>query len=104
MHNSAGSSYLGSAATPFVVGADPNAPDFKVPDLAPPVAVASRRLNARRSLLKTINRYEQSAITQANQGARAMRTYQEKALIFTKEIIPSHFSFTNVDLMNCISC
>ena len=79
MHNSAGASYLGSAATPFVVGADPNAPDFKVPDLAPPVAVQSRRLNDRRALLKTINRYEQSTVIQANQGARAMRTFQEKA-------------------------
>ncbi|MAQ90263.1 MAG: hypothetical protein CMM03_10445 [Rhodopirellula sp.] len=79
MHNSAGSSYLGSSATPFVVGADPNAPDFKVPDLAPPLAVQSRRLNDRRALLKTINRYEQSTVIQANQGARAMRTFQEKA-------------------------
>ena len=79
MHNSAGSSYLGSSATPFVVGADPNAPDFKVPDLAPPMAVQSRRLNDRRALLKTINRYEQSTVIQANQGARAMRTFQEKA-------------------------
>ena len=79
MHNSAGSSDLGSSATPFVVGADPNAPDFKVPDLAPPVAVQSRRLNDRRALLKTINRYEQSTVIQANQGARAMRTFQEKA-------------------------
>ena len=92
MHNSAGSSYLGSAATPFGVGADPNAPDFKVPDLAPPVAVASRRLNDRRSLLKTINRYEQSAITQANQGARAMRTYQEKAFeLMTSEATKAAF-------------
>ena len=92
MHNSAGSSYLGSAATPFVVGADPNAPDFKVPDLAPPVAVASRLLNDRRSLLKTINRYEQSAITQANQGARAMRTYQEKAFeLMTSEATKAAF-------------
>ena len=79
MHNSAGSSYLGSSATPFVVGADPNAPDFKVPDLAPPLAVQSRRLNDRRALLKTINRYEKSTVIQANQGARAMRTFQEKA-------------------------
>ncbi len=96
MHNSAGSSYLGSAATPFVVGADPNAPDFKVPDLAPPVAVASRRLNDRRSLLKTINRYEQSAITQANQGARAMRTYQEKAFeLMTSEATKAAFDINS---------
>ncbi|MEC9095920.1 MAG: DUF1501 domain-containing protein [Planctomycetota bacterium] len=96
MHNSAGSSYLGSTATPFVVGADPNAPDFKVPDLAPPVAVASRRLNDRRSLLKTINRYEQSAITQANQGARAMRTYQEKAFeLMTSEATKAAFDINS---------
>jgi len=96
MHNSAGSSYLGSAATPFVVGADPNAPDFKVPDLAPPVAVASGRLNDRRSLLKTINRYEQSAIIQANQGARAMRTYQEKAFeLMTSEATKAAFDINS---------
>ena len=96
MHNSAGSSYLGSSAPPFVVGADPNAPDFKVPDLAPPLAVQSRRLNDRRALLKTINRYEQAAVTQANQGARAMRTFQEKAFdLMTSEATKAAFDINS---------
>ena len=39
LHPSAGSAYLGPTAAPFVIDADPNAPDFAVPDLAPPAVV-----------------------------------------------------------------
>src|SRR5579864_4600308 len=41
MHPSAGPAYLGSGAAPFVIDADPNAPNFAVPDLLPPVSVAA---------------------------------------------------------------
>ena len=79
MHNSGGSADLGSSFAPFVVEADPNAPNFAVPDLAPPIDIAADRLGARRELLARVNRYEQAAEVQANKGVRAMSTYQQKA-------------------------
>ncbi len=79
MHNSAGSSYLGSAVAPFVVEADPNAPGFSVPDLAPPLSLRGDRLDARRELLTRVNRYHDSAEAAANRGAQAMDTFQQKA-------------------------
>ena len=42
MHPSCGSAYLGAAAAPFVIDADPNAPNFSVPDIVPPPAIAAR--------------------------------------------------------------
>jgi len=86
-HNSAGSSHLGSSAAPFVVEADPNAPNFAVPDLAPPVAISARRLNNRKSLLNTINRFEKSGEAEANRNAKTLSTFQRKAfsLMTSKE-------------------
>ena len=79
MHNAAGSAYLGSTAAPFVVEADPNAPNFHVPDLAPPLEVPADRLDARRDLLKTVNRFAQSADATANSSAASLNRFQEKA-------------------------
>lgn len=79
MHNSAGSAYLGSSAAPFVVESDPNAPNFEVPDLAPPLEVDASRLKNRRKLLATVDRYQKSAEVQANSRAKAMNTFQAKA-------------------------
>ena len=47
MHPSTGSAYLGAAAAPFVIDADPNAPDFAVPDVVPPPALELARLDDR---------------------------------------------------------
>lgn len=78
-HNSAGASYLGSAVSPFVVEADPNSPSFAVPDLVPPLEISASRLEARQSLMATVDRYQKSAETQANRKAQALSTYQQKA-------------------------
>ncbi|MGE3803491.1 MAG: DUF1501 domain-containing protein [Gemmataceae bacterium] len=78
MHNSAGSAYLGSTAAPFVIERDPSAPDFAVPDLAPP-ALAAERLDARRDLLKQVDRFQQAAEARANSDAAAVSTFQKKA-------------------------
>ena len=51
MHPSSGSAYLGPTAAPFVIDADPSAPDFAVPDMAPPLVVDATRLDARKELL-----------------------------------------------------
>ena len=79
MHNSGGASYLGSSAAPFVVEADPNAPNFSVPDLAPPLEVGGDRLDNRRALLARVNRFERAAEVEANKNAKALNTFQKKA-------------------------
>jgi len=79
MHRSCGPAYLGSNYAPFVVNADPNAPDFSVPDLAPPMEIDAHRLGDRRALLGIVDRYQKSAEVQANQSAKALSTFQEKA-------------------------
>ncbi|MBU6172645.1 MAG: DUF1501 domain-containing protein, partial [Planctomycetes bacterium] len=79
MHNSAGSSYLGSSAAPFTVEADPNAPDFTVPDLVPPMDIDAQRLSDRRGILQQIDRFQRGNEAAANRSASAMSTYQQKA-------------------------
>src|SRR5581483_6081007 len=61
-HPSTGPAYLGAAAAPFVIDADPNAPDFAVPDVVPPVLLDTKRLEAR-----------------ANQDAQTVSVFQQKA-------------------------
>src|SRR5437667_5466288 len=61
VHPSAGPAYLGAAAAPFVIDADPNAPNFSVPDVLPPAAVGADRLDGRRQLLAAVDRFQKSA-------------------------------------------
>lgn len=79
MHNSCGPAYLGPTAAPFVVDADPNSPDFAVPDLLPPVTVDASRLDSRRSLLATVDRFAQSQELRANAAALSTQAYRDKA-------------------------
>jgi len=79
MHPSAGAAYLGSGAAPFVIDADPNAPNFSVPDIVPPPAIATRRLEDRRHLLDQLDRYRRATEVQANHLAQEVRTYQREA-------------------------
>ncbi len=79
MHPSAGSAYLGAAAAPFVIEADPNAPDFSVPDVVPPPVIETDRLEARRHLLAQVDRYQRSAEARVNRAAQAVSVFQQKA-------------------------
>ena len=47
--------YLGKTYDPFILNADPNAPDFKVPDLLPPDYITAVRSERRRSMRKAID-------------------------------------------------
>jgi uncharacterized protein (DUF1501 family) len=87
MHPSFGSAYLGPAAAPFVIDADPNAPDFSVPDLVPPPALAADRLDDRKKLLDKIDRFQKAAEGRANRDARTVGVFQQKAfdLMTSKE-------------------
>ena len=79
LHPSGGPAYLGSTVAPFVIDADPNAPNFSVPDIVPPPALATSRLENRRELLRQLDRYQESAERQANQHVRAVGDYQREA-------------------------
>jgi uncharacterized protein (DUF1501 family) len=87
MHPSCGSAYLGAVAAPFVIDADPNAPNFSVPDIVPPPALAANRLDARKKLLSQLDRYQQSTEARANRDADTVSVFQRKAfeLMTSKE-------------------
>jgi uncharacterized protein (DUF1501 family) len=79
VHPSAGSAYLGAAAAPFGVDADPNAPNFSVPDILPPMSVPANRLEDRHRILAEIDRYRDSAEAKANRHAETVGIFQNKA-------------------------
>jgi hypothetical protein len=67
--------YLGAVYDPFILGADPNAPDFKVDSVGLPDDVSRERLDGRRSLLE---RYE--ALRRRLDAADAVDPVRRKAL------------------------
>ena len=79
MHASAGSAFLGPAAVPFVIEADPSAAGFSVPDLAPPMVLDAERLSARRELLTQMDQYQRRAEVTANHAARTVSVFGQKA-------------------------
>src|SRR6185437_4089931 len=79
MHESGGPAYLGAAAAPFVIEADPAAPDFSVPDVVPPLTLDARRLGSRRELLSRVDRYQKSAELAANSRAAAVGVFRQRA-------------------------
>jgi uncharacterized protein (DUF1501 family) len=79
MHPSTGSAYLGAGAAPFVIDADPNAPDFAVPDVVPPPSLELARLDSRRELLGRVDRFQRAAEAEANRDARAVNAFRAKA-------------------------
>ena len=79
MHPSAGSAYLGASAAPFVIEADPNAPNFSVPDIVPPLSLAADRLEARQHLLSQVDRFQGTAEARSNRDAQAVEVFQQKA-------------------------
>src|SRR5947209_6163245 len=79
LHPSGGPAYLGASHAPFVIDADPNAPNFSVPDLVPPPAIAANRLDDRRQLLERVDRFHRAAEGRANKAAGAVGTFRDKA-------------------------
>ncbi|MCH8922458.1 MAG: DUF1501 domain-containing protein [Planctomycetes bacterium] len=84
LHPSAGAAYLGAAAAPFVIDADPSAVGFAVPDLAPPLVLDASRLQRRRRLLARVDRFQRAVeteanIVEANSNARTVNVFRQKA-------------------------
>jgi hypothetical protein len=79
VHPSAGSAYLGATSAPFGVDADPNAPNFSVPDIVPPPNVAADRLENRQKILAELDRFQNQAEVKANHNAQTVGVFQKKA-------------------------
>jgi uncharacterized protein DUF1501 len=56
MARSGGPSFLGARWAPFVVGGDPNRPDFRLRDIAPPSGQDGERFERRRQLRSLVDR------------------------------------------------
>jgi len=72
-----------------VIASDPSAPDFSVRDLQLARGVDANRLEDRRSLIRSLDRYQQSAEVAANARAGATSTYYQKAFELVTSPRPS---------------
>src|SRR6185503_19692260 len=61
MHDSGGPAYLGATCAPLTIEADPNAPDFAVPDVVPPLTLDARRVDGRRDLLNQVDKLQRTS-------------------------------------------
>jgi hypothetical protein len=75
---SGGPSFLGAGYAPFVVEADPAAPDFTVRDIVLPDSVATSRAIRRQEALREINRFERR-VEDVSKDVRSLDTFYEKA-------------------------
>ena len=73
-----GASFLGKIHDPLFIPNDPNADDFRLPQLSLPAGVSAGRLSDRRSLQQLINR--QAKELDKSAAARGLSAYYDKAL------------------------
>jgi hypothetical protein len=71
-------SFLGKAYDPFFIGADPNRPDFRLPELSLPAALPLERLEDRRGLQRLIDR--QADLLSWSETARGIDAFYARAL------------------------
>lgn len=78
-HKSCGAAYLGPAASPFVINSNPNDPAFRVRDIVPPLDLDPTRIDARRQLLSTVDRYQASVEAEINARPNRVTAFKQKA-------------------------
>jgi hypothetical protein len=71
-------SFLGKAHDPLLVRQDPNAPDFRLPELSLPENLSLQRLENRRAVLKLID--EQADLLDYSAKARGIDAHYERAM------------------------
>ncbi len=76
--DSGGPSFLGPSYGPFVIDADPAAPEFEVRDITLPAGVTSQRNFRRQAALREINRFEQD-VEKVDQSVKALDSFYQKA-------------------------
>jgi hypothetical protein len=72
-----GSGYLGAQYSAFTVGGDPNAPNFSVRDVRPPVEVNAARSRRREALLKLVDGAVKAF--ESADGPRSMTEFTQRA-------------------------
>lgn len=75
--NFAGTGYLSSSFSPFSLGADPAAANFRVQDLDLPAGVDEKKFNSRRSILEAVN--DHFAKKEKADNLKAMDTFYDRA-------------------------
>lgn len=70
--------YLGAAYDPFVLGADPNAPDFQVEGVGLPEDVSRPRFDGRHSLLQQLD--GQQRLLEKSAAVETLDTFQQRAV------------------------
>ena len=71
-------SFLGKGNDPLLITQDPNADDFRLPELSLPDTLSASRLASRREIMKLID--EQSELLEFSARARGMAAYHERAI------------------------
>jgi hypothetical protein len=71
-------SFLGKRHDPLLITQDPNAPDFRLPELSLPANLSLERLSNRREVLRLID--EQTELLEISARARGIEEHYEKAL------------------------
>jgi hypothetical protein len=69
--------YLGAAYDPFVLGADPSDPDFRVESVVLPPEVDARRFDARQSLLQRLDQQQRGV--ERGGAVESMKTLYQRA-------------------------
>jgi hypothetical protein len=78
MTRSGGPNFLGARYAPFVVPDDPNAKDFRVRDVVPPLGVADARLGRRRDLRAQVDRFRRFVDKSSGDPVPALDEYYEQ--------------------------
>jgi hypothetical protein len=76
--NSGGPSFLGPSYGPFVIEADPAAPEFSVRDITLPTTISTDRNARRQAVLREINRFQRQSET-IGRSVRSLDTFYKKA-------------------------
>jgi uncharacterized protein (DUF1501 family) len=95
--NSGGPAFLGASCAPFVIEADPAAPEFAVRDIVLPEGVTNERSIRRQEALRRLQVVEQQADRASRQG-QALDVFQQKAYsLMTSQAAKSAFDISRED-------
>jgi hypothetical protein len=85
--------FLGKSFDPFVLNAEPDAPDFEVPDLLPPDYISSMRIDRRRKLRDIVDR--SVAQLESNPDARLLdENFQQAYTLMSSETAREAFNLS----------
>jgi hypothetical protein len=75
---SGGPAFLGASYAPFVIEADPAAPEFSVRDITLPESITSARLQRRQAALRALHHFEQK-VEDISRDVQSLDTFYQKA-------------------------